>query len=319
MPTDFALLTRAIPAASSGASSPLSAASAASWRIAVAQPGVLWGDFDRATTALNLATTGGQVSHTGIAGLTLGGGLGYMMGLYGATCDNVLSAEVVTADGEILVEASEHQNADLFWALRGGGGNFGIVTSFRYHLHPIGPVTAGLLVYPQEQSAEVLSFYRNYLPGTPDCLDTSDIFLKMPDGINAPAIVVVFFGTLADSESTLRPLRTFGPPLADLIGEMPYTQAQQLADPLVLTGNRYYWKANFLDTISDGLVEVLRERALISPSSHSMILLFELKGEIQRCNRDVAAFDHRDDNFELSIIANWTDRAADKCKYRLGA
>jgi len=279
-------------------------------QIATAQPGLLWGEFDRATTAFGLATTGGQVSHTGIAGLTLGGGLGYMMGLHGATSDNLLSAEVVRADGEV-VAASAHQNTDLFWALRGGGGNFGIVTSFRYRLHPIGPVTAGLLIHPQERAAEVLSFYRNYLPGTPDCLDTSCVFLNTPDGLHALAIVVVFFGTMADSDSTLRPLRNFGPPLADLIAEMPYTQAQQLADQLVPTGNRYYWKANFLDTISDGLIEVLRERALLSPSPHSMILLFELKGEIQRRPRDGSAFDHRDDNFELSIIANWTEPAAD--------
>src|SRR5213075_2361205 len=141
-------------------------------RIASAQPGLLWGEFDRATTKFGLATTGGQVSHTGIAGLTLGGGLGYMMGLHGATCDNLLSAEVVTAEGEI-VQASRAENADLFWALRGGGRNFGIVTSFRYQLHPVGLVTAGLLIYSQEQSAEVLSFYRSYLPGTPDRLDTS--------------------------------------------------------------------------------------------------------------------------------------------------
>jgi FAD/FMN-containing dehydrogenase len=279
-------------------------------RTAIAQPGLLWGEFDHATTAYGLATTGGQVSHTGIAGLTLGGGLGYMVGLHGATCDNLLSAEVVTAEGEVL-QASSHQNADLFWALRGGGGNFGIVTSFQYRLHPIGSVTAGLLIHPLQRAAEVLSFYRNYLPGTPDCLDTSAIFLKTPDGLDALAIVVVFFGPLAESESTLRPLRNFGPPLADLIGEMPYTQAQQLADPLAPPGNRYYWKSNFLDTLSDGLVEVLREKALLSPSPHSIIGLFELKGEIQRRNRQETAFDHRDNNFELSIIANWTDATAD--------
>lgn len=281
-----------------------------SQRIAIAQPGLVWGEFDRATTDCGLATTGGQVSHTGIAGLTLGGGLGYLMGLHGATCDNLLSAEVVTADGKIL-EASSQQNADLFWGLQGGGGNFGIVTSFRYRLHPIGSVTAGLLLYPRQKAAQVLSFYRAYLPGTPNCLDTSVLFLKTPDGLDALAIVVVFVGTLSDSESTLRPLRNFGPPLADLIEEMPYTRAQQLADPLVPPGNRYYWKSNFMDEISEGLVETLCERTLLCPSPHSIVGLFELKGEIQKRDRRDAAFDHREDNFELSIVANWTDPAAD--------
>jgi FAD/FMN-containing dehydrogenase len=279
-------------------------------RISTAQPGLLWQDFDRATTAVGLATTGGQVSHTGIAGLTLGGGLGYLMGLHGAACDNLVSAEVVTAEGDIL-EADADRNADLFWALRGGGGNFGIVTSFRYRLHPVGTVTAGLLIHPQERSQDVLSFYRNYLPGTPDSLDTSVVFLNTPSGQAAIAIVVVFFGTLSESKPVIGPLREFGPPLADLIAEMPYTQAQQLADQLVPAGNRYYWKSNFLDTISDGLVEILERQAARSPSSHSMILLFELKGEIKRRSRDSMAFDHRDDNFELSIIANWTDPTLD--------
>jgi len=280
-------------------------------RTASAGPGLLWGEFDQATTAFGLATTGGQVSHTGIAGLTLGGGLGYLMGLHGATCDNLLSAEVVTADAEVLTEVSTEQNSDLFWALRGGGGNFGVVTSFRYRLHPIGPVTAGLLIYPQQEALKVISFYREYLSGTPDCLDTLLVFLKPPDGLHALAIVVMFFGSLAKSEAVLRPLRSFGPPLADSIQEMAYTQAQQLADGLVPPGNRYYWKSNFADTISDGLVEILQARALLAPSPHSMILLFELKGEIQRQPRDMMAFDHRDDNFELSIIANWTDQTRD--------
>jgi FAD/FMN-containing dehydrogenase len=233
-----------------------------------------------------------------------------MMGLHGATCDNLASVELVSAEGEIL-EADAQRNPDLFWAIRGGGGNFGVVTSFRYRLHPVGPVTAGLLIYPQERSAEVLSFYRDYLPNTSDSLDTSVVFLKTPDGLNAVAIVVVFFGTFAESESTLRPLRDFGPPLADLIAEMPYTQAQQLADQLVPPGRRYYWKSNFIDSISDGLIEAMRERALLAPSPYSMILVFEMKGEIQRRAREDTAFDHRDDNFELSIIANWSDAKAD--------
>jgi FAD/FMN-containing dehydrogenase len=234
-----------------------------------------------------------------------------MMGLHGAACDNLLSAELVTADAKTL-EASPDQNADLFWALRGGGGNFGVVTSFRYRLHPVTPVTAGLLIYSQVNADTTLSFYREYLAGTPDCLDTSAVFMKTPDGLGALALVVVFFGPLAESEPILRPLRNFGPPLADLIAEMPYTAAQQLADRLVPAGNRYYWKANFLDTISDGLIQVLRERAPLAPSPLSMILLFELKGEIQRRARDESAFAHRDANFELSIIANWTEATEDE-------
>jgi FAD/FMN-containing dehydrogenase len=279
-------------------------------QIATAQPGLLWGEFDRATTELGLATTGGQVSHTGIAGLTLGGGLGYMMGLHGAACDNLLSADVVTATGDVL-EASEDHNPDLLWALRGGGGNFGIVTSFRYRLHPIGSVTAGLLIHPAENAPEVLSFYRDYLPTTPDSLDTSAIFLRTSDGHDVVAVLVVFFGSLNESQPTLRPLREFGRPLADTITEMPYTQAQQMADHLVPSGNRYYWKSNFVNRISDELIGVLRERAAVMPSSHSMILLFELKGEITRVPRESAAFDHRHVSHEMSVIANWTERTAD--------
>lgn len=279
-------------------------------QIAIAQPGLLWGEFDRATTEGGLATTGGQVSHTGIAGLTLGGGLGYMMGLHGAVCDNLLSAEVVTATGEVL-EAREDHNSDLLWALRGGGGNFGIVTSFRYRLHPIGPVTAGLLIYPAENAPEVLSFYRDHLPNTPDSLDTSAIFLRTPEGHNVVAVLVVFFGSSYESQPTLGPLREFGRPLADTISEMPYTQAQQMADHLVPPGNRYYWKSNFVKRISDELIAVLRERAAAMPSSHSMILLFELKGQITKVPRESAAFDHRNASHEMSVIANWTDRTAD--------
>jgi FAD/FMN-containing dehydrogenase len=277
---------------------------------ATAQPGLLWGEFDRATTNVGLATTGGQVSHTGIAGLTLGGGLGYMMGLHGAACDNFFSAEMVTATGEVL-EASDDHNPDLLWALRGGSGNFGIATSFRYRLHPIGPVTAGLLIYPAENAPEVLSFYRDYLPNTPDSLDTSAIFLRTPDGHNVVAVLVVFFGSLDESQPTLHPLREFGRPLADTITEMPYTQAQQMADHLVPSGNRYYWKSNFVNRISDELIDVLRGRAAAMPSSYSMILLFELKGEITRVSRESAAFDHRHASHEVPVIANWTDGTAD--------
>ncbi|MBI4906314.1 MAG: FAD-binding oxidoreductase [Acidobacteria bacterium] len=274
-------------------------------RTATAQPGVLWGEFDAVTVAHGLATPGGQVSHTGIAGLTLGGGLGYLMGLHGATCDNLLSVEVVTAQGEVLT-ANQHANADLFWAIRGGGGNFGIVTSFLFRLHPMGPVTAGLLIHPQARANEILAFYREFIKTSPDCMNTTVAFMKTPDGLDAMAIIVVYFGTAEQSETVLRPLRNFGPPLADLIAEMPYTQAQKMADHLVPIGNRYYWKSNFADAIADGLIDVLTSKAPAMPSPQSMILVFEMSGEIQRKHRDSAAFDHRDCNHEVSIIGNWT-------------
>ncbi len=214
-------------------------------REAFASPGVLWGEFDAATQAHGLATTGGQVSHTGIAGLTLGGGLGYLMGKHGAACDNLLSVDVVTADGESLV-ASEEQNADLFWAMRGAGANFGIVTSFRYRLHPLDQVLAGMLLYPRERAAELIAFHREFLVGTPDELDTTVGFLNSPEGVPLVGIIAVYTGSVADGERVLEPLRKFGSPVADLIQPMPYTSAQSMVDNAVPTGDRYYWKSNFV-------------------------------------------------------------------------
>ncbi len=279
-------------------------------REAVAGPGVLWGEFDAATQAHGLATTGGQVSHTGIAGLTLGGGLGYLMGKYGATCDNVLSLDVVTADGEMLI-ASEEQNPDLFWAMRGAGANFGIVTSFRYRLHPLGQVLAGMLLYPREQAAEVFAFHREFLAGTPDELDTTIGFLNSPEGFPLVGIIAVYAGNIADGERVLQPLRNFGAPVADLIRPMAYTEVQSMVDNAVPVGHRYYWKSNFVADLSSGLAGVLENGANTMPSPLSMILVFEMKGQIRRAPKSSMAFDHREPNFEMSIIAHWTDGADD--------
>jgi FAD/FMN-containing dehydrogenase len=277
-------------------------------REVIAGPGVLWGEFDKATEAHQLATTGGQVSHTGIAGLTLGGGLGYLMGKHGAACDNLLSLDVVTADGEMLT-ASAEQNADLFWAMRGAGANFGIVTSFRYRVHPLSGVLAGMLLYPRDRAKELVAFHREFLPGTPDELDTTLGFLNSPDGAPLVGIIAVYAGDPKEGERILAPLRKFGPPVADLIRPMAYTEAQQLVDNAVPIGHRYYWKSNFGRTPGDGLAEVLKDGANAMPSGQSLILLFEIKGEIQRVAKDAMAFDHRDANFELSIIAQWTTLA----------
>ncbi len=275
-----------------------------------AQAGVLWGEFDQASQAHGLATTGGQVSHTGIAGLTLGGGLGYLMGKHGAACDNLLSVELVTAEGELLV-ASAEQNTDLFWAMRGAGGNFGIATSFRYRLHPLGQVLAGMLLYPRERAAELIAFHKEFLAATPDELDTTLGFLNSPEGFPLVGIIAVYAGDPAAGEAVLKPLRNFGSPVADLIRPMPYTEAQSMVDGAVPAGDRYYWKSNFVPSLEPGLAAVLREGADAMPAPGSMILVFEIKGEIQRVPKDAMAFDHRDVNFEMSIISHWTDPQAD--------
>jgi hypothetical protein len=279
-------------------------------REAVAAPGVVWGEFDAATQAHGLATTGGQVSHTGIAGLTLGGGLGYLMGKHGAACDNLLSVDIVTADGEMLV-ASADETPDLFWAMRGAGANFGVVTSFRYRLHPLGEVLAGMLLYPRERAREVFAFQREFLPGTPDELYTTTGFLNAPDGTPLVGIIAVYAGAVTEGETVLAPLRKFASPAADLIRPMAYTDVQRMVDTAVPTGNRYYWKSNFANELAPGLAAVLEGGANAMPSPLSMILVFEIKGQVRRVPKDAMAFDHRDVNFETSIIANWTNPGED--------
>jgi FAD/FMN-containing dehydrogenase len=273
-------------------------------REAVAEPGVLWGEFDRATEGHGLATTGGQVSHTGIAGLTLGGGLGYLMGKHGAVCDNLLSVDLITAEGE-RITVSEERNSDLFWAVRGAGANFGIATSFTYGLHPLAGVLGGLIIHPRERADEFIAFYDQFLRGTPDELDTTLAFLHLPDGTPVVGAIVVWAGPIQEGERVLAPLRAFGPPIADLVRAMPYTAIQSIVDAAVPAGSRYYWKSNFVDVLSPGLVRVLREGANAASSPLSMVLLFEVKGAIQRVPRDAMAFDHRHHNFEMSIIAQW--------------
>jgi FAD binding domain/Berberine and berberine like len=279
-------------------------------REAVAEPGVLWGEFDAATEAYGLATTGGQVSHTGIAGLTLGGGLGNLMSKFGAVCDNVLSLDVVTADGEMLT-CSETQNTDLFWGMRGAGANFGVTTSFRYRLHPLGQVLGGLLLHPVERAKELFSFYRDFAKQSPDDLYSGIGFLRTPDGLPVVAVVAIYAGSLSAGEHVLGPLRTFGPPLADLIRPMAYTEAQKMLDDAVPIGNRYYWKSNFATEITDGLVDILAEGAADQPSSRSIVMMFRIGGAIRRVPREAMAFDQRNSDFEMSIIANWTDPAQD--------
>ena len=198
-------------------------------RVARAAGGAKWLDFDRETQAFGLATTGGTNSDTGIGGLTLGGGIGWLGGKYGLTCDNLLSAEVVTADG-MLVTANATENSDLFWGLRGGSGNFGVVTSFEYQLHEVTMVLAGLVIHPFERAREMLKFYSEFSRAIPDELNTIAVLLTLPDGMKAAAIAVCYKGDLREGEKVLQPLRDFGPPLTTQLGSMPYTAVQTMLE-----------------------------------------------------------------------------------------
>src|SRR5512134_63084 len=205
-----------------------------------AEGGATWGDFDRETQTYGLATTGGIVPTTGIAGLTLGGGLGYLNRKYGLACDNLLSAEVVTADGRVL-QASAEEHEDLFWGLRGGSGNFGVVTSFQYRLHRVGPVLGGEIVYPLDQAKKVLRFYRDWSTEAPDEVRADATLLSGPEG-PALDIIVCYCGAIDEGEKVLRPMRSCGSPLADSVAPVPYVTVQNLLTPIFQPGRLHYWK-----------------------------------------------------------------------------
>lgn len=285
-------------------------------RVARAEPGVLWGELDRATQAFGLATTGGIVTHTGIAGLTVGGGIGWLMRKNGLTIDNLISADVVTADGD-LVTASEKENEDLFWGIRGGGGNFGIVTSFEYRLHPLGPaVLAGPVFWPMEQAPDVLAFYREYIKTVPDEF-TSVVNLRrapkvpfLPEEIHGKpviAVVVCYAGGIDEGEEVVRPLKEFGSPLVDLLVPKPYTTHQSMFDPTVPHGWHYYWKSldirNVTDAISDELVA--HSSRITSPLSYTV--MFQVGGAVARVGESDTAYSHRDAGHVVNINAIWTE------------
>jgi FAD/FMN-containing dehydrogenase len=288
-------------------------------RIARAQAGLLWGEFDHETQRFGLATPGGIVTHTGIAGLTLGGGLGWLMRRYGLTCDNLLSADVVTAEGE-LVRASAEENADLFWGLRGGGGNFGIVTSFEYRLHPVGPtVLAGVILHPAAKAREVLDFYRHYIASAPNELMTIVVLRMAPPApflsaeIHGQPVVIIgacYAGPVEEGERALAPLRRFGEPLADLIQPTPYVSHQAMLDASVPHGLGYYWKSEYLTPLSDDLIGSLTEHAWRVATPASYTALFHLGGEVSRVDADGSAFEDRRATHAMTIDGVWSEPAA---------
>jgi FAD/FMN-containing dehydrogenase len=277
-----------------------------------AEPGLTWKELDHETLAFGLATTGGTVSSTGIAGLTVGGGLGWQMAGHGLTCDNLLSADIVTADGRLLTASPSHHE-DLFWAVRGGGGNFGIVTSFEYQLYPIEPtITAGMVLYPLEQARDVLRFYRGYSQDAPDDLTAFCGILTASDGQKVVAIIAAWFGPPDQVTQQLAPLRKFGVPLADLIGPMSYGQLQTIFDAAAPPGLRRYWKSGYFPELPDELIDAIVDHAATMPSPYSLIIFFHIHGKAARVAPDATAFGARTTQWDFEIIPQWKTTGEDR-------
>jgi FAD/FMN-containing dehydrogenase len=273
-----------------------------------AQGGVTWNEFNRAAACHGLATTGGVVSSTGIAGLTLGGGEGWLMGKYGLTIDNLLAAEVVTASGEV-VTASHEENQDLFWALRGGGGNFGVVTSFEYRVHPVSTVHGGQVVHPARRAREALRFYRELTQAAPDELTVYFSLFADPAAPDEKlaAMIACHCGDPAAAEADLKPLRQFGPPAADLIQPMPYPVINTLSDAGYPRGAFNYWKSAFFTDLSDAPVEIMIDALRRCPSPMSGLGIVPYLGAVNRVDATATAFAHRAPGYSLLIVAQWPD------------
>jgi FAD/FMN-containing dehydrogenase len=277
-------------------------------RLAIAQPGLTWGEFDRETQVFELASTGGVVSTTGIAGLTLGGGIGWLMRKYGLSCDHLRAVDIVTADGR-FVTANAQENPDLFWGVRGGGGNFGIVTTFTYKLNPVGPVLAGLVIHPIARAREVLRFYRDFTPTAPDELTTYALLLTSPDGLPVVALACCYCGPIPTGEEVLRPLRQFGPPLADEIQPLAYCTWQSMLDAPFPPGLPNYYKSHYVETISDELIDVMIDAFARVPSPLSSMGFEQLGGAVRQTFAQETAFWHRTVPYDIAILGEWTDPA----------
>jgi hypothetical protein len=275
-------------------------------RTAVAGAGLTLGELDRGTQEHGLATPLGVVSVTGIAGLTLGGGLGWESGLHGLACDNLIGAEVVTADGDLL-QVGPESHPDLFWALRGGGGNFGVVTAFSYRLHPVGPVLAGVLGYPWARVRDVLRFHDEFVTTAPDELSTAVSMGVGPSGQPTVGIAICWCGSADDGERVLAPLRAFGPPLADTIGVTSYVAWQCASDVGFPAGRLHYWKSGFLRDLTAGASETLISHIPQMPSSMSGVGLQRMHGAASRVAPDATAFRHRTDQYDFLILSQWAD------------
>jgi FAD/FMN-containing dehydrogenase len=274
-------------------------------RTARAQGGVTWREFNRETQAHGLATTGGVISTTGIAGLTLGGGLGWLMAKHGLAMDNLVSAEIVTASGDIL-RTSKDENADLFWGLQGGGGNFGAVSWLEYRLHPVGTVTSGLIAHPFDRARDVLKFFREMTSAVlPDDLTIFGALLHAPDGAQIAVIIVCHCGPLAEAEAALQPIKKFGTPILDSIGPTSYEETNKMLDAGFPRGALNYWKSNFMSELSDQAIDTLVSQFAACPSPMSGLLLEHIHGAATRIGVSETAFPHRREGYNFLVVSEW--------------
>jgi FAD/FMN-containing dehydrogenase len=274
-------------------------------RTARAQGGVTWREFNRETQAHGLATTGGVISTTGIAGLTLGGGLGWLMAKHGLAMDNLVSAEIVTASGDIL-RTSKDENADLFWGLQGGGGNFGAVSWLEYRLHPVGTVTSGLIAHPFDRARDVLKFFRDITSAVlPDDLTIFGALLHAPDGAQIAVIIVCHCGPLAEAEAALQPIKKFGTPILDSIGPTSYEETNRMLDAGFPRGALNYWKSNFMSELSDQAIDTLVSQFAACPSPMSGLLLEHIHGAATRIGVSETAFPHRREGYNFLVVSEW--------------
>jgi FAD/FMN-containing dehydrogenase len=277
-------------------------------RVAKAGPGLRLGEFIVETEKYGLVSPTGTVSDTGLAGLTLGGGYGYLSGKYSLALDNLLSAEVVTADGRVL-RASADEHPDLYWALRGGSGNFGIVTSFELKLHPVTQVLGGMVIHPFERAGEVLRFYREVAASAPDELTIYAALVTTPDGQQAVAIMPCYCGSIKEGERVIAPIKAFGPPIADLIRPMKYSEMNSLVDAANPPGMQNYWKGNLMGELGDGTIDAIVNHAARVPSPRSIVLIDQLHGAASRVAPSEVAFAHRDTRHNVMTMSMWEDPA----------
>jgi FAD/FMN-containing dehydrogenase len=285
-------------------------------RIARAQGGVIWRELNRETQLHGLATTGGVVSTTGIAGLTLGGGIGWLMCKHGLALDNLIAAEIVTADGKV-VHVSAGENPDLFWAVRGGGGNFGVAASLEYRLHPVGPmITGGLMVYPFEQARDVLRFFRDTTQSLPDEMMAVAGLIHAADGSGTKlaAMAVAHIGQRGEAEAAVQPIQQFGTPALNAIGPISYCQLNTMLDGAYPKGALNYWKSGFLEGLSDDVIERMIDSFSKCPTPMGQLLLEHFHGAVSRVPIGDTAFPHRFDGYNLVILSEWMDPAtSDRC------